>query len=88
MKGLKEVGSKVHCADHLSDSAASTTETPGTLPSRFPKFHASEQGPWSAMVCYEACVRLCLHSLAKDSDSEASSYFLENDCVLIRNAFG
>ncbi|XP_056846428.1 uncharacterized protein LOC108835716 isoform X2 [Raphanus sativus] len=40
------------------------------------------------MVCYEACVRLCLHSLAKDSDSEASSYFLENDCVLIRNAFG
>ncbi|KAL0888189.1 hypothetical protein Bca101_012172 [Brassica carinata] len=123
MKGLKEVGSKVHCADHLSDSASSTTsheaknarmqdnksssdegeplhirnsepkrrnaevETPGTLPSRFPEFHASEQGPWSAMICYEACVRLCLHSLAKDSDSEAS-YFLKNDCVLIRNAFG
>lgn len=47
----------------------------------------SEQGPWSAMICYEACVRLCLHSLAADGDSEAS-YFLKNDCVLLRNAFG
>ncbi|KAF3563116.1 hypothetical protein DY000_02019333 [Brassica cretica] len=62
-------------------------KTPGTLPSRFPEFHASEQGPWSAMICYEACVRLCLHSLAADSDNEAS-YFLKNDCVLLRNAFG
>uniref|UniRef100_A0A0D3EGF9 Uncharacterized protein n=1 Tax=Brassica oleracea var. oleracea TaxID=109376 RepID=A0A0D3EGF9_BRAOL len=62
-------------------------KTPGTLPSRFPEFHASEQGPWSAMICYEACVRLCLHSLAEDSDIEAS-YFLKNDCVLLRNAFG
>ncbi|WZZ91663.1 hypothetical protein YC2023_120242 [Brassica napus] len=124
IKSLKEFGSKVHCADHLSDSASSTetsheaknvgvqdnkssyneceplhirnsepkrknaeVKTPGTLPSRFPEFHASEQGPWSAMICYEACVRLCLHSLAEDSDIEAS-YFLKNDCVLLRNAFG
>ncbi|XP_009122050.1 uncharacterized protein LOC103846803 isoform X1 [Brassica rapa] len=124
IKSLKGFGSKVHCEDHLSDSASSTetsheaknvgvqdnkssynkcealhirnsepkrknaqVETPGTLPSRFPEFHASEQGPWSAMICYEACVRLCLHSLAADGDSEAS-YFLKNDCVLLRNAFG
>ncbi|KAG5377066.1 hypothetical protein IGI04_041662 [Brassica rapa subsp. trilocularis] len=124
IKSLKEFGSKVHCADHLSDSASITetsheaknvgvqdnkssynkceplhirnsepkrknseVETPGTLPSRFPEFHASDQGPWSAMICYEACVRLCLHSLAADSDNEAS-YFLKNDCVLLRNAFG
>nr|VDD34137.1 unnamed protein product [Brassica oleracea] len=124
IKSLKEFGSKVHCADHLSDSASSTetsheaknvgvqdnkssyneceplhirnsepkrknaeVKTPGTLPSRFPEFHASEQGPWSAMICYEACVRLCLHSLAADSDNEAS-YFLKNDYVLLRNAFG
>ncbi|WZZ22695.1 hypothetical protein YC2023_124082 [Brassica napus] len=124
IKSLKGFGSKVHCEDHLSDSASSTetsheaknvgvqdnkssyneceplhirnsepkrknaeVETPGTLPSRFPEFHASEQGPWSAMICYEACVRLCLHSLAADSDNEAS-YFLKNDCVLLRNAFG
>ncbi|ESQ40995.1 hypothetical protein EUTSA_v10015247mg [Eutrema salsugineum] len=131
-KGLREnlrnhrVGSKVHCADDLPDSALSTKasyeskndgvqnkkssynecELPSkhssgptkgnaeivsiqneTLPSRFPVFHASEQGPWFAMICYEACVRLCVHALATDSFSEAS-YFLINDCVLIRNAFG
>ncbi|CAN8299058.1 unnamed protein product [Cochlearia groenlandica] len=58
-----------------------------TWPSRFPAFHASEQGPWSAMICYEACVRLCLHSWETDSVNEAS-HFLNDDCVLIRNAFG
>lgn len=47
----------------------------------------SEQGPWSAMISYEACVRLCLHSWETDSVTEAS-YFLNDDCTLIRNAFG
>ncbi|VVB09773.1 unnamed protein product [Arabis nemorensis] len=50
-----------------------------TMHSRFPTFHASEQGPWSAMIC---CVRLCIRSWETDCVSEAS-YFLK-----MRNAFG
>ncbi|KAF2539559.1 hypothetical protein F2Q68_00022969 [Brassica cretica] len=98
IKSLKEFGSKdnkssynecepLHIRNSEPKRKNAEVKTPGTLPSRFPEFHASEQGPWSAMICYEACVRLCLHSLAEDSDIEAS-YFLKNDCVLLRNAFG
>lgn len=49
-------------------------------------FECSEQGPWSAMIAYEACVRICLHSWSMDSVSEAS-YFLKNECTIMRNAF-
>lgn len=38
------------------------------------------------MIAYEACVRLCLHSWSTDSVSEAS-YFLNNECTIMRNAF-
>ncbi|XP_010484364.1 PREDICTED: uncharacterized protein LOC104762712 isoform X2 [Camelina sativa] len=62
-----------------------TITSTSSLP-RFPTFHASEQGPWSAMIAYEACVRLCLHSWSTDSVSEAS-YFLNNECKIMRNAF-
>ncbi|XP_010463075.1 PREDICTED: uncharacterized protein LOC104743712 isoform X2 [Camelina sativa] len=62
-----------------------TITSTGSLP-RFPTFHASEQGPWSAMIAYEACVRLCLHSWSTDGVSEAS-YFLNNECKTMRNAF-
>ncbi|CAH8374965.1 unnamed protein product [Eruca vesicaria subsp. sativa] len=61
------------------------TSTSSLLP-RFPTFHASEQGPWSAMIAYEACMRLCLHSLSVDRVNEAS-YFLNNECKTMRNAF-
>lgn len=61
------------------------TSTTSLLP-RFPTFHASEQGPWSAMIAYEACMRLCLHSSSVDRVSEAS-YFLNNECKTMRNAF-
>ncbi|CAH2043347.1 unnamed protein product [Thlaspi arvense] len=63
-----------------------TSTSMSSLPPRFPTFHASEQGPWSAMIAYEACVRLCLHSCSTDSVSKAS-YFLDNECTIIRNAF-
>uniref|UniRef100_A0A1J3H0H0 Uncharacterized protein n=1 Tax=Noccaea caerulescens TaxID=107243 RepID=A0A1J3H0H0_NOCCA len=59
--------------------------TTSTLP-RFPTFHASEQGPWSAMIAYEACVRLCLHSSSTDRVRDAT-YFLNNECTVMRNAF-
>ncbi|KAL0736173.1 hypothetical protein Bca4012_012383 [Brassica carinata] len=79
-KSSSDEGEPLHIRNSEPKRRNAEVETPGTLPSRFPEFHASEQGPWSAMICYEACVRLCLHSLAKDSDSEAS-YFLKNDCI-------
>ncbi|VVB18127.1 unnamed protein product [Arabis nemorensis] len=63
-----------------------TSTSTSSLPPRFPTFHASEQGPWSAMIAYEACVRICLHSWSMDSVSEAS-YFLKNECTIMRNAF-
>ncbi|WZZ00789.1 hypothetical protein YC2023_073117 [Brassica napus] len=61
------------------------TSTTSLLP-RFPTFHASEQGPWSAMIAYEACMRLCLHSQSVDRVNEAS-YFLNNECKTMRKAF-
>ncbi|CAN8264255.1 unnamed protein product [Cochlearia groenlandica] len=63
-----------------------TSTSTCSLPPRFPTFHASDQGPWSAMIAYEACIRLCLHSWSMDSVSEAS-YFLKNECTIMRNAF-
>ncbi|KAE9455715.1 hypothetical protein C3L33_12379, partial [Rhododendron williamsianum] len=34
----------------------------GLVPARRPTFHASAQGPWHAVIAYDACVRLCLHA--------------------------
>lgn len=46
----------------------------------------SARGTWHAVVSYDACVRLCLHGWEK-SCMEAP-VFLENDCALLREAFG
>lgn len=58
-----------------------------SLPARLPTFHASAQGPWCAVISYDACVRLCLHSWAKGCTEEAP-YFLNNECASLRNSFG
>ncbi|KAK1263623.1 hypothetical protein QJS04_geneDACA011958 [Acorus gramineus] len=55
-------------------------------PVRIPAFHASGQGPWTAFIAYDACVRLCLHSWAKGCME--APIFLENECALLRSAFG
>lgn len=47
----------------------------------------SGQGTWLSVVAYDACVRLCLHSWARGCTEEAP-LFLENECALLRNAFG
>ncbi|KAM7261772.1 hypothetical protein ACFE04_020849 [Oxalis oulophora] len=52
---------------------------------RLPTFHASELGPWCAMITYEACIRLC-HHRAKGGIQEAR-YFLNNEFGLLQNAF-
>ncbi|KDP29750.1 hypothetical protein JCGZ_18685 [Jatropha curcas] len=58
-----------------------------SLPARLPTFHASAQGPWCAVISYDACVRLCLHSWAKGCTEEAP-YFLNDECASLRNSFG
>ncbi|GAB2301627.1 hypothetical protein Dimus_035657 [Dionaea muscipula] len=63
-----------------------TAGSSGSHPPRLPTFHASTQGPWHSVVSYEACVRLCLNAWAR-SCMEAP-IFLENECALLRNAFG
>ncbi|KAF5185958.1 pesticidal crystal cry8Ba protein [Thalictrum thalictroides] len=57
-----------------------------SLPARLPTFHASARGPWCAVISYDACVRLCLHLWAKGCVE--APIFLENECELLRNAFG
>ncbi|XXG86523.1 hypothetical protein AAC387_Pa11g1398 [Persea americana] len=59
----------------------------GSIPVRLPTFHASGQGTWHSVVAYDACVRLCLHSWARGCTEEAP-LFLENECALLRSAFG
>ncbi|TXG52695.1 hypothetical protein EZV62_021864 [Acer yangbiense] len=58
----------------------------GSFPARLPTFHASAQGPWHAVIAYDACVRLCLHAWARGC-MEAPMY-LDNECALLRDAFG
>ncbi|KAK3211193.1 hypothetical protein Dsin_015899 [Dipteronia sinensis] len=58
-----------------------------SLPARLPTFHASGLGPWCSVISYDACVRLCLHSWATGCGEEVP-YFLNNECALLRNAFG
>ncbi|KAL0396508.1 UNVERIFIED_CONTAM: hypothetical protein Scaly_0099200 [Sesamum calycinum] len=57
-----------------------------SVPARYPTFHASGLGYWYGVLSYDACVRLCLHSWARGC-MEAPT-FLENECALLRDAFG
>ncbi|KAG2698798.1 hypothetical protein I3760_07G165000 [Carya illinoinensis] len=58
----------------------------GSYPARLPTFHASALGPWHAVIAYDACVRLCLHSWAMECIE--APMFLESECALLRDAFG
>ncbi|KAL6526394.1 hypothetical protein OROHE_015403 [Orobanche hederae] len=58
-----------------------------SVPARYPTFHASGLGHWYGVLSYDACVRLCLHSWARDERKEATT-FLANECALLRDAFG
>ncbi|KAL0763140.1 hypothetical protein Bca101_079291 [Brassica carinata] len=46
----------------------------------------SARGTSHAVVSYDACVRLCLHAWAKGCME--ARMFLENECALLREAFG
>ncbi|XP_038883502.1 uncharacterized protein LOC120074448 isoform X3 [Benincasa hispida] len=58
-----------------------------TVPARLPNYRAIGQRSWGAVITYEACVRLCLHSWAQGHCTEAP-YFLNDECKLLRDAFG
>ncbi|KAL8143887.1 hypothetical protein V2J09_016919 [Rumex salicifolius] len=58
----------------------------GPHPARRPTFHASMQGPWHSVLSYDACARLCLNAWARGCTE--APVFLENECALLRNAFG
>ncbi|KAJ1383908.1 hypothetical protein SESBI_42978, partial [Sesbania bispinosa] len=65
-----------------SEPAASSNSNPPRLPT----FHASALGPWHGVIAYDACVRLCLHAWAMQCME--APMFLENECSLLRDAFG
>ncbi|XP_019455624.1 PREDICTED: uncharacterized protein LOC109356653 isoform X1 [Lupinus angustifolius] len=67
-----------------ADSEAGTSST--SYPARLPTFHASTLGPWHGVIAYDACVRLCLHAWAMQCME--APMFLENECSLLRDAFG
>ncbi|RZC83805.1 hypothetical protein C5167_046593 [Papaver somniferum] len=56
------------------------------LPARLPTFHTSTLGRWYAVISYDACVRLCLRSLARGCTE--APVFLDKECRLLRRAFG
>ncbi|KAG8642828.1 hypothetical protein MANES_12G127600v8 [Manihot esculenta] len=73
---------------HYRTAAGKEVNVPiSSLPARLPTFHASAQGPWCAVISYDACVRLCLHSWAKGC-AEDAPYFLRDECASLRNSFG
>ncbi|KAK8930537.1 hypothetical protein KSP39_PZI016983 [Platanthera zijinensis] len=63
-----------------------TSETSKFSSLKVPTFHACGQGHWHSVFAYDACVRLCLHSWARGCME--APIFLENECSLLRNAFG
>ncbi|GJU02566.1 hypothetical protein Tco_1112904 [Tanacetum coccineum] len=49
-------------------------------------YYNSGQNPWQTLITYDACFRLCLNAWARGC-TEAPT-FLNDECRLLRNAFG
>ncbi|RZB69596.1 uncharacterized protein LOC114384975 [Glycine soja] len=79
-----ENGSPDQFARTATGSEAATSSN--SHPPRLPTFHASALGPWHGVIAYDACVRLCLHAWAMQCME--APMFLENECALLRDAFG
>ncbi|KAI4328142.1 hypothetical protein L6164_020524 [Bauhinia variegata] len=69
-----------------SEAGVDINASQRSSPVRLPAFYASQHGAWHALICYESCVRMCLHSWAQDRCSEAP-YFLNDECALLQEAF-
>ena len=68
---------------------ASETVCSENINDRYPSmnsYHSSSQNAWQIFVAYDACFRLCLNAWARGC-MEAPR-FLQDECLLLRNAFG
>uniref|UniRef100_A0A7N0UP95 Uncharacterized protein n=1 Tax=Kalanchoe fedtschenkoi TaxID=63787 RepID=A0A7N0UP95_KALFE len=65
---------------------AAAPSSAGAVSARLPTFHASALGPWHIVIAYDACVRLCLNAWSRGC--QEAPMFLENECNLLRDAFG
>ncbi|EPS72022.1 hypothetical protein M569_02736, partial [Genlisea aurea] len=74
---------KIRGSTDFNTAADSISAAPAP---RYPTFHASGLGYWHAVLSYDACVRLCLHSWARGCME--APVFLENECALLRDSFG
>ncbi|XP_021861749.1 uncharacterized protein [Spinacia oleracea] len=83
---VDSIENKVPGQQARTAARAESAGSSGSHAARLPTFHASTQGPWHSVVAYDACVRLCLNAWAR-SCMEAP-VFLENECALLRSAFG
>ncbi|KAJ8762554.1 hypothetical protein K2173_007993 [Erythroxylum novogranatense] len=97
LDGVKSVPGNEQKNDTASENpahfvrTAASAEPPksasfGANPARLPAFHASALGPWHAVIAYDGCVRLCLQAWARGCME--APMFLENECALLREAFG
>lgn len=91
MPNIKSQGVNPHIGNENPNQFVRTTASveaaaSGSIPARLPTFYASALGPWHAVIAYDACVRLCLHAWARGCVE--APMFLENECSLLREAFG
>ncbi|XP_078438444.1 portal protein [Wolffia australiana] len=49
-------------------------------------YHSSSQNAWQTFVAYDACFRLCLNAWSRGCME--APHFLQDECSLLRNAFG
>ncbi|KAI3525329.1 hypothetical protein L2E82_51561 [Cichorium intybus] len=49
-------------------------------------YYNSGQNPWQTLITYDACFRLCLNAWARGCTE--APIFLNDECCLLRNAFG
>ncbi|XP_074304597.1 uncharacterized protein LOC141639345 [Silene latifolia] len=79
-------GNEIRDPHTRTATCAESSGSSGSHPARLPTFHASTQGPWHSVLAYDACVRLCLNAWARGCTE--APIFLENECALLRDAFG
>ncbi|KNA08755.1 hypothetical protein SOVF_159690 [Spinacia oleracea] len=79
------LSSRGHSYSTFKGSLDMEERSSGSLPARIPNFHASGLSPWNGVVTYDACVRLCLNSW--DKGCKEASFFLNNECAVLRDAF-
>ncbi|XP_054798658.1 LOW QUALITY PROTEIN: uncharacterized protein LOC129303394 [Prosopis cineraria] len=85
-KNKEEANSANMTPEQFVRTAAGSEAAASSYHARVPTFHASALGPWQSVIAYDACVRLCLHAWAMQCME--APMFLENECALLREAFG